>query len=135
MQAEPLGVFVCAHSRVGFLHVWLSLDSQQATFCFLCHSPQHLAHCVHRLTGWPNPQACKGGEQSFRNPQRHFTENKHNQGSSSSPAEEVTPFVGFPHCLRVKDRARLAPANLHPSESGQRSWSPGPPCHHPNSPY
>lgn len=65
---------VCLYLRV---HVspsctcGFSLDSQQATFCtfcFLCHSPQHPAHGVLRLAGQLNPQACKGGEQSFRNP-------------------------------------------------------------------
>lgn len=106
-------VCLCVHIHVlASCTCGFSLDSQQATFCFLCHSPQHLAHCIHRLAGWLNPQACKGREQSFRNPQRHFTENKYNQGGSSSLAGEVTPFVGFPHPLREKGLACLAPANL-----------------------
>lgn len=97
-------VCLCVHIHVlASCTCGFSLDSQQATFCFLCHSPQHLPHCVHRLAGWLNPQACKGGEQSFRNPQRHLTENKYNQGSSSSLAGEVTPSVGFPHPLQETD--------------------------------
>lgn len=64
------------------------------------------------FAGWPaaHPQACKGGEQSFRNPQRHFTENKYNRGDSSSQAAEVTPSVGFPQSLPVKEGAGFASA-------------------------
>ncbi|KAL0608904.1 Zinc finger protein [Plecturocebus cupreus] len=77
----------------------------QLIFVFLVqmgfhHVGQHTARCVHKLAGQPNPQACKGDEQSFRNPQRHFTENKHNQGGSSSRAEQVLRSVRFPHSLQ-----------------------------------
>lgn len=132
IQDEPLGVSVCARSRVGFLHVWLQPSFLTSYFLFplsLSPAPSSV------FTGRLYPQGCKGGEQSFRNPQRHFTENKYNRGGSSPVAEEVTPSVGFPQSLPTKDGACLAPADFCPLGSGQRLWSPNLPCHHPSSPY
>lgn len=74
----PLGVFVSARSRVSFLHVWLQTGFPISYFPFpLSLSPAPRSLCS-QLAGWPNPQACEGRVQSFRNPQRHFTENKYN---------------------------------------------------------
>lgn len=130
VQAETLGVFVCAHSRVSFLHVWHQSGFPTSYFLFpLSLSPAPSSLCS-QVAGWLNPQGCKGGEQSFRNPQRHFTENKYNPGDSSSLTEEVTPSVGFSQSLLVKDGACLATAILCPLGSGRGSCSPNLPCHH-----
>lgn len=102
-----------AHARAGFLHVWRGPEFPTSYFLFpLSLSAAASAPCA--PAGWPNPQGCKGGEQSFRNPQRHFTENKYNRGGGSSVAEEVTPCVGFPQSLPAADGARSAPPSLCP---------------------
>lgn len=70
VRARAWGVLVRARTRVSFLHVWLQPRFPTSYFLFpLSLSPAPSSLCS-QLAGRPNPQACKGGVQSFRNPQR-----------------------------------------------------------------
>lgn len=59
------------------------LDSQQATFCFLCHSPQHPAHCVHSWLASPTRRPAKAGSSHLETPQN--TSQKTNRTEMAAP--------------------------------------------------
>ena len=106
------GVFVSACSRVSFLHVRLQTGSQQATFCFLCHSPQHPTRCVHSWRGGPTGRPAKAGSSHLETPK------------DTSQKTNITE-VAAPHWMK---RSPHLPGSHTPSEQ-----SSGPAEHLPTS--
>lgn len=126
-QAEPLGTFVCAHSRVGSLHVWRQPGFPTRYFLF----PLSLSPAPRSLCSTHRP--AKAGSSHLETPED--TSQKTNRTEAAAPhAAEVTPSVGLPQSLPAKDGAGSAPASLCPLGSGSRPCAPNPPgaC---SSPY